>query len=77
LKNPACAECHTLWQQYARTTTDHIRLDSKLRLAALSHEPEAVVVLTQQVEKAEEQREWAREAIRKHEVSHVEGAAAD
>jgi hypothetical protein len=53
--------------QRARATTDHIRLDGKLRLAALSHDQEVIVVLTRQVENAEEQREWGREAIRKHE----------
>jgi hypothetical protein len=70
-----------LWQEYARATTDHIRLDSKLRLAALSHDQAAIVVLTHEVESAEEQREWTREAIRKHEATHeathVEDAAAD
>jgi hypothetical protein len=72
-----CDECHRLWQEYAKATTDHIRFDSKLRVAALSHDPEAIRVLTHQVEGAEEQREWAGETIRKHELTHVDDAAAD
>jgi len=79
LRDQKCDECQRLWQEYARTTTDHIRLDSKLRIAALSHDPEAIQVLTRQVEGAEEQREWTREAIRKHEASGhaIQDAAAD
>jgi hypothetical protein len=69
MPNQTCDECHRLWQEYARATTDHVRLDNKLRLAALTHDPKAIQVLTHQIEGAEEQREWAREAIRKHEAS--------
>jgi hypothetical protein len=81
MRDQKCDECQRLWQEYSRATTDHIRLDSKLRLAALSYDQEGILVLTRQVEGAEEQREWAREAIRKHEATHetthVEDAAAD
>ena len=70
-------ECHSLWQEYASATTEHIRLDSKLRLAALSHEQEGIPPLTKQVESAGALRESTREAIRQHEATHVDDAAAD
>jgi len=77
LRSPICEECHSLWQEYASATTEHIRLDSKLRLAALSHEREVIPALTQQVETAGALRESTREAIRQHEATHVDDAAAD
>ena len=70
LKKPMCKDCHSLWQEYASATTEHITLDSKLRLAALSHDHEVIPVLTQQVETAGAARESRREAIRKHEATH-------
>jgi len=77
LKNPTCKDCQSLWQEYASATTEHIRLDSKLRLAALSHEQEGIPPLTKQVESAGALRESTREAIRQHEATHVDDAAAD
>jgi hypothetical protein len=77
LRSPVCEECHRFWQEYASATTEHIRLDSKLRLAALSHEHELIPSLTQEVETAGALRESTREAIRKHEATHAEDAAAD
>ena len=77
MKSPTCEECHRLWQEYARATTEDISLDNKLRLAALNHDHDVIQALTHQVERAEEGREWAREAIRKHEATHAitDGAA--
>ena len=70
LKNPICEECHRVWQEYARATADHLTLDSKLRLAALSRNYEVIRALTHEVENAEEERMWTREEIRKHEATH-------
>jgi hypothetical protein len=77
LKSPICDECDNLWQEYASATIEHLTLDSKLRLAALSHNHEVIRALTYEVESAEEERQWAREAIRKHEATHpmTNGAA--
>jgi predicted metal-binding protein len=77
LKNPICKDCHSLWQEHSNATRDHIRLDNKLQLAALSHDHEVIQPLTQQVETAGALRESTREAIRQHEATHVEDAAAD
>ena len=75
MRSQTCDECQRLWQEYARATTDHIRLDNKLRFAALSHDHEDIPILTKQVESAGAVRESTRESIRKHEETHVEDAA--
>ena len=71
LRNLTCEVCNTLWHEYARATTDHITLDNKLRLAALSHDHNVIQLLTHQVDSAEEGRERARQAIREHEATHA------
>src|SRR5437868_1749506 len=75
----ACPECQGLWQEHASATREHIRLNSKLQVAALSHDdPAAIQVLNQQVEGTKAQRERTRAAMRKHEATtHLEDAAAD
>jgi len=70
LSDPNCEECQRLWQEYAQATTAHIKLDSKLRLAAIGHEHEQVPELTRQVEKAGALRASLREAIQKHDLAH-------
>jgi len=66
-----CAECATLWRSYSVYTTDHIRIQGKLQVAAFEHHSEAIPELTLQVEAAEQKRVAARDAIRKHEsTSH-------
>lgn len=71
-----------MWQEYARATTEHISLDSKFHIAALSHDHAVIPALTKQVEAAGAVRDSMREAVRKHEethekATHVEDAAAD
>ena len=63
-----CAECQRLWQAYSAATTEHIRLESKLQIAALGHEDNVVVDLTPKVEEAALKRSAARDAIKKHEA---------
>ncbi len=62
-----CPECQRLWRDYAAATTEHIRLDGKLRLAALDFDHEQVALLTPQSEAAGNSRKKTREAIRQHE----------
>ena len=77
LKDPNCEDCQRLWREYALGTTEHIRLDSKLRLAALEHDEEKIRTLTPEVERAEETRYTLRRAIREHDVkTHMEAASA-
>jgi hypothetical protein len=73
-----CEGCQRLWRDYSHATTDHIRLDSKLRLAALERDSERIAGLTLRVEAAELARSAARDAIRKHEAElHATSEAAD
>ena len=78
LRDPTCEECQRLWHEYAHATTAHIRLESKLRLAALSHEHESIPELTIQAENAGVLRTSLRETIQKHDLTHggVDGAIA-
>jgi hypothetical protein len=66
---PDCEECRLLWSDYGAAITAHIRLQSKLQLASLEHNPEKIASLQQKVEAAENTRADSREAIRRHERS--------
>jgi hypothetical protein len=63
-----CEECQRLWREYAVATTNHIRLDSKLRLAALERDLEGIRMLTIEVETAERERAASRDVLRRHEA---------
>jgi uncharacterized protein YifN (PemK superfamily) len=62
-----CEECQRLWREYAWATTEHIRSDNKLRLAALEHDYEAIKQLTPRTDTAEKSRIDLRAAIAAHE----------
>lgn len=64
-----CEECTRLWLEYAAATTEHIRLDSKFRLAVLERNVGSITLLKPQVESAERLRNELRVAIRKHEAT--------
>jgi hypothetical protein len=64
---PDCEECRLLWSDYSAAITAHIRLQSKLQLASLEHNPEKIASLQREVEAAEKTRADSREAIRRHE----------
>ena len=70
MRTPNCDECQRLWHEYAQATTAHIKLEGKLRLAALAHEHETIPALTIQAEGAGVLRASLREAIRKHDLAH-------
>jgi hypothetical protein len=53
LPHSHCEECLRLWRHYSSATTEHIRLDSDLRLAAFDRDLERIAALTLQVEAAE------------------------
>jgi hypothetical protein len=62
-----CDECARLWREYSMSTTEHIKLESKLQVAALSGDTENLPELSLMVEQAGEKRVGDREAIRQHE----------
>jgi len=65
-----CKECLRLWREYGEATSEAVRLESKLRFAALQGDHHLIQSLTQDVEQAGEKRRAAREAIRIHEGTH-------
>jgi hypothetical protein len=62
-----CAECKRLWRELAAATTEHIKLESKLSVAAIAHQAEAIIALTPSLEPAAIRRSAARESIWAHE----------
>ena len=64
-----CDECVRLWHEYSVATSEYIRLDNKLGIAALAHDDEAVSILAPDVEAAVVRRAQGRDAIRKHEAA--------
>jgi hypothetical protein len=71
--DPQCETCAQLWREYAAATFEHIGVNTKLRLASLSLDEEAIDRLKLKVEAAAEWRATARDAIRKHEAeAHVQ-----
>jgi hypothetical protein len=71
-----CEECRGLWREYVDATTEHIRLGSKLQLAEMGSETEAIGILTPQLKSAAEKRQLSREAIRGHESQHGRASTA-
>jgi hypothetical protein len=70
-----CQECVRLWREYGLATTAHVRLDNKLRFAALQDDHSLIQSLTLELEALGEIRDIAREAIRRHEGTHVAGVS--
>jgi hypothetical protein len=60
--------CLRLWREYAEATTNHIRIDTALRNAALEQNFAEIESLTRAVETAESVRSAIRESIQRHEV---------
>ena len=72
------AECKRLWHEYSSATTEHIKLESKLSVATIAHQAEAIDALTPSVETAALRRSTARESVRAHERdSHSEPRLAE
>jgi hypothetical protein len=72
-----CDECRRLWRQYSVATSEHIRLDNQLTIAALAHYEEDVTRIAPEVEKAVVRRSEARDAIKVHErAAHSSADAA-
>jgi len=66
-----CGECVRLWRECATATMAYVRLDNKFRFAALQDDHPLIQSLTRELEVLGEIRSAAREAIRRHEGTHV------
>lgn len=74
MRDENCPECQRLWREYAEATTEHIRLDGKLKLAVLERNRLTIPSLTADVENALQRKSASRGAIRQHESSIHGGA---
>jgi hypothetical protein len=69
-----CKECERLWKEYGEAMAAYIKLDNKLRFSALQDDHPLIRSLTLEVEQADKVRRAAREAIHRHERTHVASA---
>ena len=73
-----CHVCARLWRQFAAITMEAIRIDNKLKTAALQHNYEIVAILTIEAKAAFISRDQAREIIRLHDLAeHGDSGAAN
>jgi hypothetical protein len=70
-----CEKCVRLWRDYGTATAMHVRLDNKLRFAALQDDHVLIESLTLETEAAERNRNNIRESIRLHEWTHDNASA--
>jgi len=75
MRNESCAECNRLWREYASATTEHMKLESQLKLAAQRIDAGLYEQLDHATEAAVRKREAARQNMRVHESTH--GPAID
>jgi hypothetical protein len=72
-----CETCAALWKAYSQATMEHVQISSKLQLAAIEHDSEALKTLEPLAQTAEQMRKDARQAIVAHEaVAHPEESSA-
>jgi hypothetical protein len=78
MKKDDCEECDALWKRYSETVMEHIQISSKLQVATLSHDSEALKTLEALAQTAEQARKSARHDILAHEaLAHPEGPASN
>ena len=57
MRQPGCAECEQLWQDYTAATFEHVNIDSRMKMAELRQD--VGVTLTKAHAAAAEKREAA------------------
>ena len=70
MRNESCAECNRLWREYASATTEHMKLESQLKLSAQRIDAGLFEQLDDATEAALRNREVARQNMRGHEATH-------
>jgi hypothetical protein len=65
-----CEECEVLREEYSNAVFAYVRLDSRLKMAVLRNEVEAVPELTSQVEAAVARRDSALQHLQIHQSTH-------
>jgi len=67
---PDCQECDYLREEYGNAVFDYVRLDSRMKMAVLRNEVEALAELTNRVEAAVARRDLALQRFREHKTTH-------
>jgi ribosomal protein L12E/L44/L45/RPP1/RPP2 len=70
MRQPGCAECEQLWQDYTAATFEHVNIDSRMKMAELRQD--VSVTLTKAHAAAAEKREAAQRRLKAHEAAHAE-----
>ncbi len=76
MREIACQECGRLREEYGNAVFDYVKLDNRIKMAALRDEVDAVAELAKRVEIAMVRRDLALERFREHKTSHPVMAAA-
>ena len=74
--NKNCEQCKEIWTEYSRITHEHFQLESKLQIAGLQHDHDAVKMLLPQAQSLALRRSATRRRIEEHERTCHPGAAA-
>ena len=71
MRKPGCPECERLWQEYSDATFEHVKIDSRKKMAELGQDvsPE----LSRAHDEATQRREDAQRRMKEHEATHAEG----
>ena len=56
MRQPGCAECEELWEDYTAATFEHVNIDSRMKMAELRQDVSET--LTKAHDAAAEKREW-------------------
>jgi hypothetical protein len=68
MRKPGCAECEQLWQEYSAATFEHIKIDSRMKMAELVQDGTAE--LGRAHDEATQNRAAAQRRIKEHEATH-------
>jgi hypothetical protein len=68
-RDPNCEDCNGLWDTYRHAVMEHIQISSKLQMASISQDTEAIKTLEVLAQAAEQARKEARQTILNHEAS--------
>ncbi len=64
--NEKCKTCIDLWREYAVATHTHIDIESKLEIARLKHDPQAIQMLLIEAQAAADRRTQYRRELSDH-----------
>jgi len=77
MRVPGCEEFARLWEQYTDATFDFVKLDARVKMAALRHEsPKVMARLNEGATVAAHRRDAVLERLKEHEGTYQTRTAA-